>query len=188
MKRYELPDLDYDYNSLEPVISEKIMRLHHDKHHAGYVKKANAAIEKLENGEGDASTMRALSFNLNGHLLHEIFWKNMRAPKDDNAASGKLNEIIVKNFGSFENFKKQFEDSANTVEGSGWAVLCTDGEDNLFVTQVEKHNMMHLAGFRPILVLDVWEHSYYLDYENRKQEFVQNFWRVVNWDDVGSRL
>jgi superoxide dismutase, Fe-Mn family len=188
MKKYELPKLDYEYNALEPIISEKIMKLHHDKHHAGYVDKANAAIEKLEKGAKDAATMRSLSFNLNGHLMHEIFWKNMKAPKDDNAPSGNIKGVIEKNFGSFENFKNQFEESANTVEGSGWAVLCSDGEKNLFVTQIEKHNLMHLINFKPILVLDVWEHSYYLDYENRKPDFVKNFWKVVNWDDVESRL
>lgn len=188
MKKYELPKLDYEYDALEPIISKRIMELHHDKHHAGYVKNANAAIEKLENGEGNAATLKSLSFNLNGHFMHEIFWKNMHAPKDDNVPNAKINEAIEKSFGSFDNFKKQFEEAANTVEGSGWAALVKDDENNLFVIQIEKHNLMHLAGFKPILVLDVWEHAFYLQYENKKAEFVSNFWKVVNWDDVSSRL
>jgi Fe-Mn family superoxide dismutase len=188
MKKYELPKLDYEYSALEPVISAKIMELHHSKHHAAYVKNANAAIEKLEKGEGNAATLKSLSFNLNGHILHELFWKNMRPPKDKNMPTGKIAEAINKNFGSFENFRKQFEEAANTVEGSGWATLSSDGQGNLFVMQIEKHNLMHLAGFTPILVLDVWEHSFYLQYENRKAEFVSNFWKVINWNDVSGRL
>jgi len=194
MKRYELPKLDYEYGALEPVVSARIMELHHSKHHAGYVKNANAAIEKLEkSSKGDdtvdiSSTLKTLSFNLNGHLMHEIFWKNMRPPKDDNMPSGKIADAINKNFGSFGGFKKQFETAANTVEGSGWAALAADKEGNLFVVQIEKHNLMHLAGFTPILVLDVWEHAFYLQYENKKADFVTAFWKVVNWEDVSSRL
>ena len=194
MKRYELPKLDYTYDALEPVISSKIMQLHHSKHHAGYVNNANIAIEKLQkHANGDtsidvASTIKSLSFNLNGHLMHEIFWKNMRPVRENNMPSNKILSALNKNFGSFDAFKKQFEIAANSVEGSGWAVLASDDEQNLFVIQVEKHNLMHLAGFKPILVLDVWEHAFYLQYENRKTEFVSNFWKIVNWDDVNSRL
>jgi Fe-Mn family superoxide dismutase len=194
MKRYELPKLDYAYDALEPVVSARIMQLHHSKHHAGYVNNANLAIEKLEkhaNGDNSidvASVVKSLSFNLNGHLMHEIFWKNMRPVKENNAPSGKMLDAINKNFGTFEAFKKQFEIVANSVEGSGWAVLASDDEQNLFVIQVEKHNLMHLAGFKPILVLDVWEHAFYLQYENKKADFVSNFWKIVNWDDVNSRL
>jgi Fe-Mn family superoxide dismutase len=194
MKKYILPNLDYEYSALEPVISERIMRLHHLKHHASYVNNANAALEKLEqysknDTQIDLSAItRSLSFNLNGHILHSIFWKNMRPVRENNKPDGKIGDIINKNFGSYENFKKQFSAVSNSVEGSGWGTLVTDGEDNLFIMQIEKHNLMHLAGFRPILVLDVWEHSYYLDYENRRSEFVENFFKIINWEDVEKRL
>ena len=194
MKKYILPNLDYEYSALEPVISEKIMRLHHLKHHASYVNNANAALEKLEQYSKNDTQIdlpaitRSLSFNLNGHILHSIFWKNMRPVRENNKPDGKIGDIINKNFGSYENFKKQFSAVSNSVEGSGWGTLVTDGEDNLFIMQIEKHNLMHLAGFRPILVLDVWEHSYYLDYENRRSEFVENFFKIINWEDVEKRL
>ena len=194
MEKYVLPKLDYDYSDLEPVISQRIMKLHHLKHHASYVNNANIALEKLEqyrqkNIEIDvAAVTKSLSFNLNGHILHSIFWKNMRPPSENNKPDGKIADLINKNFGSFENFKKQFSVVSNSVEGSGWGTLVSDGEDNLFIMQIEKHNLMHLAGFKPILVLDVWEHSYYLDYENRRADFVENFFKIINWNDVEKRL
>ncbi|MFH1306172.1 MAG: superoxide dismutase [Candidatus Micrarchaeota archaeon] len=194
MKKYSLPKLDYGYNALEPVISSKIMELHYSKHHAAYVKGTNAAIEELEkirNNNSTASTpdiLRKLSFNLNGHILHDLFWKNMCPPKEDNAPEGKILDAINSNFNSFEAFQKQFSDAAISVEGSGWAALATDGKENLLLTQIEKHNLMHIAGYAPILVLDVWEHAYYLDYQNKRPEFVKNFWKAVNWQDVEKRL
>jgi Fe-Mn family superoxide dismutase len=194
MKKYELPKLDYEYNALEPVISERIMRLHHLKHHQAYVNNANAAIEKLyKHSRGEleidvGAVSRSLSFNLNGHILHNIFWKNLRPPVDNNKPGGEIADLINKNFGSYEGFKKQFSAASNSVEGSGWGVLVSDGEKNLFITQIEKHNLMHIAGFKPILVLDVWEHSYYLDYENRRNEFVENFFKIINWEDVEQRI
>ncbi|MFN3910080.1 MAG: superoxide dismutase [Candidatus Anstonellaceae archaeon] len=194
IKKFELPKLDYEYNALEPVISERIMKLHHQKHHAAYVNNANAAAEKLAlHAQGKieidvAAVSRAFSFNLNGHILHTIFWKNMRPPKENNLPEGKIATLIEKNFFSFESFKKQFAAVSNSVEGSGWGALYFDGKESLFIQQIEKHNLMHLAGLKPILVLDVWEHSYYLDYENRRADFVENFFKIINWDDVEKRL
>lgn len=195
MNKYELPKLDYEYNALEPVISERIMKLHHQKHHAAYVNNANAAIEKLhKHAKGEieidvAATLRSLSFNLNGHFLHQIFWKNLRPPENKNEPDGKIAKMIKENFGSYEGFKKQFSAAANSVEGSGWAVLYYEPKkENLFIMQIEKHNLMHLVDTKPLLVIDVWEHAYYLDYENRRADYVENFFKIINWDDVEKRI
>jgi Fe-Mn family superoxide dismutase len=192
--KIELPPLPYKYNALEPVISQKIMELHHDKHHKSYVDGANAALEKLEKyrkGEIEIdvrATLRDLSFHMNGHVLHSIFWHNMNPPEENNKPGGKMGDLINKVFGSFESFKKEFSNAAKSVEGSGWAVLVKDEKDNLYVFQIEKHNLMHVVGFKPLLVLDVWEHAYYLDYLNDRGKYVDNWWKVVNWDDVEKRL
>jgi Fe-Mn family superoxide dismutase len=192
--KIELPPLPYKYNALEPVISQKIMELHHDKHHKSYVDGANTALEKLEKyrkGEIEIdvrATLRDLSFHMNGHVLHSIFWPNMKPPEENNKPGGKIADLINKVFGSFESFKKEFSNAAKSVEGSGWAVLVKDEKDNLYVFQIEKHNLMHVAGFKPLLVLDVWEHAYYLDYLNDRGKYVDNWWKVVNWDDVEKRL
>lgn len=192
--KYSLPELPYTYDALQPVISKEIMQLHHDKHHLAYVNGANSALELLEKGrDGDAeinikAVLRDLSFNLNGHLLHDVFWKNMRSPKDSNEPDGEVRTLLETSFGSIEGFKKEYTDAAKAVEGSGWVVLAKDNEKNLFVFQLEKHNLLGVNGFTPILVNDVWEHAYYLDYKNDRGAYVENWWKVVNWDDVNSRL
>ncbi len=188
MKRVELPDLPYSYDALEPVISERIMRLHHSVHHAGYVKGANAAMDRLERlmdgGEGNArEILRDLSFHMNGHLLHSTFWRVMRKPSESNEPGGRIADHIDRNFGSWERFRRLFSSAAASVEGSGWVVLA-EREGEMAVMGIEKHNLNHLAGFTPVLVLDVWEHAYYLDYENRRKDYVENFWKVVDWDGV----
>lgn len=189
---YTLPDLSYAYDALEPVISKEIMTLHHDKHHAGYVNGANSALETLEqirNGGSDASvkhTMKDLSFNLNGHILHSIFWENMRSPMEDNRPSEEFQKKLAENFGSYEMFIKEYSAAAKSVEGSGWAVLATDESGNLFIFQVEKHNQLHLSSFKPLLVIDVWEHAYYIDYKNDRGAYVDGFWSIVNWEYVES--
>ncbi len=194
--RYQLPDLPYKYSDLEPYIIEEIMRLHHQKHHASYVKGANAALEKLEKhlkGEAEIdvrAVLRDFSFNYGGHVMHTIFWPNMAPPgKGGGTPGGRVADLIEKQFGSFENFKKLFSAAAKTVEGVGWAVLAVDpltGE--LRILQVEKHNLLMTAGHIPILVIDVWEHAYYLQYKNDRASYVENWWNVVNWDDVEKRL
>jgi len=189
-----LPPLPYAYNALEPVISQKIMELHHDKHHAAYVAGANAASEKLEKsrkGETDVNyreVMRDFSFNFNGAKMHEIFWQNMRPVAENRELEGEALTIIQDNFGSLESFKKEFSGAALGVEGSGWAVLWKDSEGNLTVGQLEKHNLLGLNGMEPVLVLDVWEHAYYLDYLNDRKSYIEKWWQVVNWDDVQKRL
>ena len=193
-KRIELPDLPYKYDALAPVISKEIMMFHHTRHHMAYVTGANAAMDKLEKaraGEGMEidfkATMRDLSFHLNGHKLHSIFWSNMRKNKKDNAPSGALLEKINEQFGSFEAFQTEFAGAAKAVEGSGWAALIVSDGD-LHVIQIQNQNLMMIADSTVLLVLDVWEHAYYLDYQNDRGKYVDSFWGLVNWDDVAARL
>jgi len=193
-KRIELPDLPYKYDALVPVISKEIMMLHHTRHHLAYVTGANAAMDKLEKaraGEGMEidfkATMRDLSFHLNGHKLHSIFWSNMRKAKKDNAPTGALLDKINEQFGSFEGFKIEFAGAAKAVEGSGWAALIVSDGD-LHVIQIQNQNLMMVADATVLLLLDVWEHAYYLDYKNDRGKYVDSFWSIVNWDDVAARL
>ena len=195
-KTYTLPPLPYNYNALEPHISEQIMKLHHDKHHNAYVTGANAALDKLEKARAGQmqidirGVLRDLSFNIDGHKLHTIFWPNMApAGMGGGNPGGKLADKINQDFGSADNFKKQFSDAAKAVEGSGWALLLYDSEiDTLVLTQIEKQNFMHLAELPILLGCDLWEHSYYLQYLNDKAKYVDAWWNVVNWSDVDQRL
>lgn len=177
MKTLNLSPLPYPAEALEPIIFRQIVELHHDMHQASYVKKANEIKEA-----------RPYSFNYNGVILHEIYWNNMRSPTENNLPTGKIAELIDKEFGSFEKFKEAFSAAAISVEGSGWAVLWKDNENNLTVGQLEKHNSGALNDQKPILVLDVWEHAYYLQYLNKRNEYVENWWKLVNWSDVETRL
>ena len=194
MAVYELPDLPYAYDALEPHISAEIMELHHDKHHANYVKGANAALEALEaerNGDADADKIRALSknlaFNLGGHTNHSIFWKNM-APNAGGKPTGAIAEAIDRDFGSFEGFKKQFSAVANGLQGSGWAVAGYDHiADRLIIQQMTDQQGNISVDFTPVLMLDMWEHAFYLQYKNVKADYIEAWWNVVNWDDVNER-
>ncbi|MCT1453123.1 MULTISPECIES: superoxide dismutase [unclassified Corynebacterium] len=195
MAVYELPDLPYAYDALEPHISAEIMELHHDKHHATYVKGANAALEALEaerNGEANPDKLRALSknlaFNLGGHTNHSIFWKNM-SPNGGGEPAGELAEAINRDFGSFEGFQKQFEGVATSLQGSGWAVLGYDHiAGRLIIQQLTDQQGNISVDFTPVLMLDMWEHAYYLQYKNVKADYAKAFWNVVNWDDVAERF
>lgn len=188
-----LPELDYDYNALEPHISEEQLKIHHQKHHAGYVTKSNAQLEALqkarENNEdiNMKAALKNLSFNVAGNRLHSLFWKNL-TPKETKP-EGELLEAINKNFGSLDRFKKEFSDAANSVEGSGWAALayCFKTKKMLLM-QIEKHNQNMFPHYDLLLVLDVWEHAFYLDYKNEKAKFVESFWKIVNWDEVYRRF
>ena len=194
MAVYELPELPYAYDALEPHISAEIMELHHSKHHANYVKGANAALEALEaerNGEADADKLRALSknlaFNLGGHTNHSIFWKNM-APNAGGNPTGEIAAAIDRDFGSFEAFKKHFAGAANSLQGSGWAVLGYDHiAGRLIIQQMTDQQGNISVDFTPILMLDMWEHAFYLQYKNVKADYVEAWWNVVNWDDVNQR-
>ena len=196
-KFYVLPELPYGYKDLEPHISEEQLKLHHDKHHQAYVNKANDILEKLDKArEGNVdldikSILKSLSFNIGGHLLHSLFWKNL-APADKGGGSEpskEIDEAIKKEFGSFERFKKEFSEAAKSVEGSGWAALtyCKQTKRPI-IMQIEKHNVNVYPMFNIILVVDVWEHAYYIDYKNERGKFVDAFWNMVNWEEVNKRL
>jgi Fe-Mn family superoxide dismutase len=188
---YSLPKLPYDYQELEPYISEEQLKLHHQKHHQAYVNSANALLEKLDKARKDnadidiKATLKELSFQVGGHVLHSLFWRNLKPGKQINE---KLKSAIEKEFGSFERFKKEFTQAATGVEGSGWAALAADETGKLLILQIEKHNVNIYPGFRLLLVLDVWEHAYYLDYKNNRAGFVDAFWNIVNWDEVEKRF
>jgi len=193
---YKLPDLPYGYKDLEPYMSEEVLKLHHDKHHAGYVSAANALQEKIWEAREKKtaldykSVLKSLSFNAAGHILHETFWKVM-APQNSgkNKPSGKILKAIEENFGSWERFKIEFTETAKSVEGSGWAILAFHKEHgNLNIIQVEKHNVNFYPEQAILLCLDVWEHAYYLDYKNDRAKFIENWWNIVNWDEVEKRF
>ena len=195
-KFYVLPKLPYDYKDLMPQISEEQLRIHHEKHHQGYVNGANAIFEKLQKARKDGvdldikSTLKALSFNVGGHILHSLFWPNL-APggKGGGKPGGAIGDAIEKEFGNFERFKKEFSQAAGSVEGSGWAALTFCRQTNRpIIMQIEKHNTNIYPMFRILMVLDVWEHAYYLDYKNARAKFVDAFWNIVNWDEVNKRL
>ena len=191
---YTLPELDYAYDALEPHISAEIMELHHSKHHAGYVAGANAALEGLEaqrNGEANPDAIRALSqnlaFNLGGHTNHSIFWKNL-SPNGGGEPTGELAEAIAQDFGSFEKFKAHFSATANGIQGSGWAVLGYDHiAGKLIIQQLRDQQGNISVDFTPLLMLDMWEHAFYLQYKNVKGDYVNAVWNVFNWDDVAER-
>jgi Fe-Mn family superoxide dismutase len=195
-KLYSLPELPYAYNALEPFISEAQLRLHHDKHHAAYVNGANAILERLEKARQAGTdvdmkaTLKELSFQVGGHVLHRLFWQNMTpAAKTSKEPGGVLAEALKNEFGSFERFKKEFSAAAASTEGSGWAALARCGlTGRLLIMQIEKHNVNVYPHIRILMVLDVWEHAYYLDYKNERPKFVEAFWNIVNWDEVNKRL
>ena len=194
---YVLPKLPYDYNGLEPYISEQQLTIHHDKHHLAYVNGANSAFKKLEEArkskaEIDVKAMlKELSFNIGGHQLHSIFWPTL-APAGKGGGgepTGKLADAINKEFGSFSQFKAEFSKAAASTEGSGWAALAIDVKTKqLAIMQIEKHNVNVYTGFYIVMVLDVWEHAYYLDYRNERPKFVEAFWNIVNWERINKRF
>ena len=188
MAPYALPDLGYDYGALEPHISGQIMELHHGKHHKAYVDKANETLEKLEESRDEkdfsrlAGLEKALAFNLSGHVLHSIFWKNLK-PGGGDAPS------IMRDFGSFEAFKAQMTEVASTIMGSGWAALIWEPmAQRLLTCQIYDHQSNLSQGGYPLLVIDAWEHAYYLQYKNVKAEFFKAVWNLWDWDNVGARL
>lgn len=193
---YVLPQLPYGSKDLEPYISEEQLKIHHDKHHQGYVDGANAILKKLENARKESidldvkSTLKALSFNIGGHILHSLFWPNLSpSGKVGGKPSGILGDAIDKEFGSFERFKKEFSQAATSVEGSGWATLAFCRQTNRpIIMQIEKHNTNVYPMFAILMVIDVWEHAYYLDYRNERAKFVDAFWNIVNWDEASKRL
>ena len=191
---YTLPDLTYDPGSLEPHISGRITELHHDKHHAAYVKGANTALDKLseirEKGDFSAISMleKNLAFHVSGHVLHSVFWTNL-SPDGGGEPTGELADVLTTTFGGFPSFRQQMTEAASTIQGSGWALASWEPvAGRLVVQQVHDHQGNHGQGTIPLLAIDAWEHAYYLQYENRKTEFFDAIWNVVNWTDVADRL
>lgn len=194
MASYELPDLPYDYAALEPHYSGEILELHHDKHHAAYVKGANSTLEQLTEAraQDDFGTInqleKNLAFHLSGHVLHSLFWKNM-SPDGGDKPDGELDAAISEHFGTFDGFRNQLSKAALGVQGSGWGALAWDPVGKrLLVEQVYDHQGNIGNGAMPLLVLDMWEHAYYLQFKNVKADWVETFWNVVNWPDVAERF
>ncbi|MFI2489545.1 superoxide dismutase [Promicromonospora kroppenstedtii] len=194
MPVYTLPDLPYDYAALEPHISGRIMELHHDKHHAAYVAGANAALDALAQARetGDLAAVnlheKNLAFNLGGHTNHTVFWNNL-SPDGGGEPDGELAAAIVDQFGSFAAFQAHFAAAATGIQGSGWAVLGWDSiGGRLLVFQLFDQQANVPLGITPLLMLDMWEHAFYLDYLNVKADYVKAFWSLANWADVGARL
>lgn len=198
MAKHELPALPYSFDALEPHIDAKTMEIHHDRHHATYVNNLNAALEKhpelfeksledllasLDSVPEDIRT--AVRNNGGGHANHTLFWEIL-AKNGGGAPSGELAEAINSAFGSFDQFKEEFAKAATTRFGSGWAWLVVDG-GKLSITSTPNQDTPVMEGKTPILGLDVWEHAYYLNYQNKRPDYIAAFWNVVNWDEVSKR-
>jgi superoxide dismutase, Fe-Mn family len=194
MPLYVLPELPYAYDALEPHLSAEILELHHGKHHKAYVDGANATFEKLSvaRSSGEFGTINQLeknmAFHLSGHVLHSLFWTNL-APDAGGPPEGELAAAITDNFGAYDAFRAQLTEAAMNVQGSGWGALSWEPmAGRLIVEQVYDHQGNVGQGGPPLLVLDMWEHAYYLQYKNVKKDWVDAFWNLVNWPDVASRF
>ncbi|TFC78270.1 superoxide dismutase [Cryobacterium cheniae] len=194
MAEYTLPALAYDYSALAPSISGTIMELHHSKHHQAYVTGANTALAQLAEARDTGNLTyvnkleKDLAFNLGGHVNHSIFWTNL-SPDGGDKPTGDLAGAIDDNFGSFDKFQAHFAATALGVQGSGWAVLAWDSiGQRLIIQQFFDQQANFAAGTIPVLMLDVWEHAYYLDYRNVRADYVKAFWNIVNWANVQERF
>ena len=194
MAKHELPPLPYAYNALEPHYDEQTVRLHHDAHHKAYVDGLNNAEARLAEAraKSDFSLVkhweRELAFHGSGALLHKFFWENMK-PNGGGTATGDIAAQIKEDFGDYESFKKQFTAAAVAVEGSGWAILTWNNNFNkLEILTAEKHQNLTQWGSVPLLIVDVWEHAYYLKYQNKRAAWVEAWWNLVNWEDVNGKF
>jgi superoxide dismutase, Fe-Mn family len=191
---YVLPDLTYDPGALAPHLDARIVELHHGKHHAAYVAGANTAIDRLAEARAanhwDAivGLEKSLAFNLGGHVLHSIYWTNL-SPDGGGRPDGELGAAIDEFFGSFDAFVAHFTQATQTVQGSGWGLLTYEPlGGRLIVEQLEVHHESTVLGGVPLLAVDAWEHAYYLQYQNRRADYVQAIWKVINWSDVAARF
>lgn len=194
MNQYILPDLPYDYAALEPHIAGEIMELHHDRHHRAYVEDANEALAELDEARqnGDfakiAGLEHALAFNVSGHILHSLFWQNL-SPDGGDRPDSALAEQIAGDFGSFDALREQLNHAAATTMGSGWAMLAWDpAGGRLIAVQIHDHQSETTQGSIPLLVLDAWEHAYYLQYRVDKQKYFESIWNLWNWEDIAARF
>lgn len=192
--QYRLPPLPYGYDALEPAIDKETLTIHHDKHHAGYVDNLNKTLAELEVArraekfDHVQALSRDLAFNGAGHVLHSLYWVSMM-PRGGGEPKGELANAIADSFGSFAAFKGQMTAATTRVEASGWGVLAYEPVSRrLIVLQAERHEDLTIWGVVPLMVIDVWEHAYYLKYQNRRADYVKAFWEVANWDGVGQRL
>lgn len=194
---YQLPDLPYDFNALEPVISAEIMQLHYSKHHKAYVDNLNVALEKYHQAESknDLAAMIALQsaikFNGGGHLNHSIFWTNL-GPVSKGAGQGPKNELaraIDRDFGSFRSFQEKFTVAAAGIQGSGWCWLSYNQVAKVLeITTCSNHDLVTSIGLVPVFTVDVWEHAYYLQYKNLRADFVKAVWQILNWQNIEERF
>jgi Fe-Mn family superoxide dismutase len=191
---YELPALTYGYDALEPHVSSELLELHHDAHHAAYVKGANETLTKLDDARRErqfehiGQLEKSLAFNVAGHVLHSLLWKNL-APGGDEMPAGEIEAALERDFGGFEAFKAQLTAAAAAVQGSGWGALSWEPLGRrLLVEQVYDHQGNTGNATVPILVVDMWEHAYYLQFRNKKAAWLESFWQLVNWTDVAQRL
>ncbi len=195
---FKLPPLPYGYDALTAAIDEETMRIHHDKHHQGYTNKLNAALEKhpelhdrsvvqllADYNELPEDIRTAVKNNGGGYFNHALFWP-MMSPNGGGMPSGKMAEAINRDFGSFDNLKKEFAGAAGSVFGSGWAYLVTDDSGKLNVMKYHNQDSPIDTGHKPVLGIDVWEHAYYLRYQNRRGDYIDNFWNVVNWNQANT--
>jgi len=196
-KLYELPELNFGLADLSPFLSEEQLTIHYEKHHRAYVNGANLILEKIEKARSEnleldvRSISKELSFQMSGHVLHSLFWRNL-APAGRGGGgepNGILGEMISKQYGSFARFKKEFTQGAVSVEGSGWMTMIYCGQTRrILPMQIEKHNMNVIPGHKFILVLDVFEHAYYIDYKNDRAKYVSAFWDNVDWTEIKKRV
>ncbi|HWV58520.1 MAG TPA: superoxide dismutase [Longimicrobiales bacterium] len=197
---YQLPDLGYSYDALEPIIDARTMEIHHTKHHQAYTTNLNGALEKHPEiqgtdilelisriGDVPEDIRTAVRNNGGGYINHNLFWEIM-APGGSKQPGGALGGAISSAFGSFDDFKAKFNNAALTRFGSGWAWLVVNGGGDLQVISTANQDSPLMEGLRPILGLDVWEHAYYLKYQNRRPDYVNAWWDVVNWDVVGRKF
>ena len=194
MPAYSLPELPYSYGALEPHYSAQVLELHHDKHHAAYVKGANDTLDQLANAResNDFSAInmltRSMAFHLSGHVLHSIFWTNM-SPDGGARPEGELSAAVDEFFGGFDRMQGQLTAATVNVQGIGWGALAWEPvAERLVVEQIHDHQGNVGAGTVPLLVIDSWEHAYYLQYKNVKADYVDAIWNIVDWADVGARF
>jgi Fe-Mn family superoxide dismutase len=193
MSEYTLPDLAYDPGALEPHLSGQIVDLHHSKHHAAYVAGANTALEKLAEARvaGKFDTLvgleKSLAFNLGGHVLHTMYWTNL-SPDGGDKPDGELAAAIDDQFGSFDAFREHFSQATTLAQGSGWGILSYEPLGRrLIIEQLEVHHQNTTLGAVPLLAIDAWEHAYYLQYNNRRADYVEAIWNIISWADVARR-